>query len=60
MEPILNSQLPEFSVQAFHNWSFNNLTNYDIIFFWEIILFYHELFYLVCSYVLFVMYDKYF
>ena len=27
MEPILNSQLPEFSVQAFHNGAFKTVTN---------------------------------
>ena len=30
MEPILNSQLPEFSVQAFHNGSFKTVTNNDV------------------------------
>ena len=30
MEPILNSQLPEFSVQAFHNGAFKTVTNNDL------------------------------
>ena len=29
MEPILNSQLPEFSVRAFHNGAFKTVTNND-------------------------------
>ena len=30
MEPILNSQLPEFSVQAFQNGAFKTVTNNDL------------------------------
>ena len=30
MEPIINSQVPEFKVQAFHNGEFKTVTNKDI------------------------------
>ena len=30
MEPIINSQIPEFKVQAFHNGEFKTVTNKDI------------------------------
>ena len=30
MEPIINSQLPEFKVQAFQNGSFKTVTNEDV------------------------------
>ena len=40
MEPILNSQLPEFSVQAFHNGSFQDCTNNDLKGKWAILFFY--------------------
>lgn len=30
MEPIINSQLPEFKVQAFQNGSFKTVTNVSI------------------------------
>ena len=30
MEPILNSQLPEFSVQAFQNGAFKTVTNNEL------------------------------
>ena len=33
MEPIINSQLPEFKVQAFQNGSFKTVTNEGIILF---------------------------
>ena len=37
MEPILNSQLPEFSVQAFHNGAFKTVTNNDLKGKWAIL-----------------------
>ena len=40
MEPILNSQLPEFSVQAFHNGAFKTVTNNDLKGKWAILFFY--------------------
>lgn len=39
MEPILNSQLPEFSVQAFHNGAFKTVTNNDLKGKWAILFF---------------------
>ncbi|GAE14973.1 alkyl hydroperoxide reductase protein C [Bacteroides pyogenes JCM 6292] len=40
MEPILNSYLPEFSVQAFHNGAFKTVTNNDLKGKWAILFFY--------------------
>ena len=40
MEPILNSQLPEFSVQAFQNGAFKTVTNNDLKGKWAILFFY--------------------
>jgi len=37
MEPILNSQLPEFSVQAFQNGAFKTVTNNDLKGKWAIL-----------------------
>ena len=48
MEPILNSQLPEFSVQAFHNGSFKTVTNNDVKRKWAIFFFYPADFTFVC------------
>ena len=31
MEPIINSQLPEFKVQAFQNGNFKTVTNEDVL-----------------------------
>ena len=30
MEPIINSQLPEFKVQAFHNGEFKTVSSEDV------------------------------
>ena len=40
MEPIINSQLPEFKVQAFQNGSFKTVTNEDVKGKWAIFFFY--------------------
>ena len=40
MEPIINSQLPEFKVQAFQNGSFKTVTNEDVKGNWAIFFFY--------------------
>ena len=48
MEPILNSQLPEFSVQAFHNGAFKTVTNNDLKGKWAILFFYPADFTFVC------------
>lgn len=39
MESIINSQIPEFKVQAFHNGEFKTVTNKDIEGKWAIFLF---------------------
>ena len=44
MEPILNSQLPEFSVQAFQNGAFKTVTNNDLKGKWAILFFYSCIF----------------
>ena len=31
MTPIINSQLPEFNVQAFHNGEFKTVTTQDVL-----------------------------
>ena len=48
MESILNSQLPEFSVQAFHNGSFKTVTNNDVKGKWAMFFFYPADFTFVC------------
>ncbi len=40
MEPIINSQLPEFTVQAFQHGSFKTATNEDVKGKFAIIFFY--------------------
>ena len=39
MEPIINSQLPEFKVQAFQNGNFKTVTNEDVLGKWAIFFF---------------------
>lgn len=48
MEPIINSQVPEFKVQAFHNGEFKTVTNKDIEGKWAIFFFYPADFTFVC------------
>lgn len=40
MEPIINSQVPEFKVQAFQNGSFKTVSSEDIKGKWAIFFFY--------------------
>lgn len=40
MEPIINSQLPEFKVQAFQNGTFKTVTNEDVKGKWAVFFFY--------------------
>ncbi len=40
MEPIINSQLPEFKVQAFHNGEFKTVSNEDVKGKWAIFFFF--------------------
>ena len=59
MESILNSQLPEFSVQAFHNGSFKTVTNNDVKGKWAIFFFYPADFTFVCPTELVDVAEKY-
>lgn len=59
MEPILNSYLPEFSVQAFHNGAFKTVTNNDLKGKWAILFFYPADFTFVCPTELVDMAEKY-
>ncbi len=48
METIINTQLPEFSVQAFHNGDFKTVTNNDVLGKWGVLFFYPADFTFVC------------
>ena len=48
MEPIINSQLPEFKVQAFQNGTFKTVTNEDVKGKWAVFFFYPADFTFVC------------
>ena len=59
MEPIINSQLPEFKVQAFQNGSFKTVTNEDVKGKWAIFFFYPADFTFVCPTELVDIAEKY-
>ena len=59
MEPIINSQVPEFKVQAFQNGNFKTVSNEDIKGKWAIFFFYPADFTFVCPTELVDMADKY-
>ena len=59
MEPIINSQLPEFKVQAFQNGNFKTVTNEDVLGKWAIFFFYPADFKIFCATQLFDMGVKY-
>jgi peroxiredoxin len=59
MEPIINSQVPEFKVQAFHNGEFKTVTNKDIEGKWAIFFFYPADFTFVCPTELVDIAEKY-
>ena len=58
MEPISNSQLPEFSVQAVQNGAFKTVTNTDLKGKWPILFFYPADCTFVCPTELVDMADK--
>lgn len=59
MQTIINSQLPEFKVQAYHNGSFKTVSNQDVLGKWAIFFFYPADFTFVCPTELSDMADKY-
>jgi peroxiredoxin (alkyl hydroperoxide reductase subunit C) len=59
MQPIINSQVPEFKVQAYQNGSFKTVTNHDVAGKWAIFFFYPADFTFVCPTELEDMADKY-
>jgi peroxiredoxin (alkyl hydroperoxide reductase subunit C) len=59
MEPIINSQLPEFTVQAFHNGQFKTVTHKDVLGKWAIFMFYPADFTFVCPTELVDLSEKY-
>ncbi len=48
MEPIINSKLPEFTVQAYHKGEFKTVSNNDVLGKWAIFFFYPADFTFVC------------
>ena len=59
MESIINSQLPEFKVQAYQNGSFKTVSSNDVFGKWAIFFFYPADFTFVCPTELVDMADKY-
>ncbi len=59
METIINSRVPEFSVQAFHNGEFKTVTSADLAGKWAIFFFYPADFTFVCPTELVDMAEKY-
>ena len=59
MEPIINSKLIEFSVQAYHNGEFKTITHNDVLGKWAVFFFYPADFTFVCPTELVDMAEKY-
>ncbi|MDR1680464.1 MAG: peroxiredoxin [Prevotellaceae bacterium] len=59
MQPIINSQLPEFSLQAYHQGKFKTIGHHDVKGKWAIFFFYPADFTFVCPTELADIADKY-
>ena len=59
MTPIINSQLPEFKVQAYHNGEFKTVSHEDVLGKWAIFFFYPADFTFVCPTELVDVAEKY-
>ena len=59
METIINTQIPEFNVQAYHKGEFKTVTNADVLGKWAIFFFYPADFTFVCPTELVDMAEKY-
>lgn len=59
MEPIINSRIPEFSVQAFQNGKFKTVTDKDVLGKWSVFFFYPADFTFVCPTELVDIAEKY-
>ena len=59
MTPIINAQLPEFKVQAYHNGNFTTVTSDDVKGKWAIFFFYPADFTFVCPTELVDLAEKY-
>lgn len=59
MEPIINAQVPEFKVNAFHNGEFKTVSNEDIKGKWALFFFYPADFTFVCPTELVDLAEKY-
>lgn len=59
MESIINTRIPEFKVQAYHNGEFKTVTDKDVLGKWAIFFFYPADFTFVCPTELEDMADKY-
>jgi peroxiredoxin (alkyl hydroperoxide reductase subunit C) len=59
MQPIINSQLPEFTLQAYHKGGFKTVNSNDVLGKWAIFFFYPADFTFVCPTELADMADKY-
>jgi peroxiredoxin (alkyl hydroperoxide reductase subunit C) len=59
MEAIINSQLPEFNVQAYHQGNFKSISSNDVLGKWAIFFFYPADFTFVCPTELVDMAEKY-
>lgn len=59
MKPLINTTLPEFKVQAFHNGDFKTVSNADLKGKWSVLFFYPADFTFVCPTELGDLADKY-